>query len=64
METWLQSLGPLGAATVLTATEVAADFAAKQGKYPVITYAGYNALAFELNAVFKNNGIGLTNAYW
>ena len=49
---------------MLTATEVVADAAAKVGNQAAITYGGYMVLAYELQEVFKHNGIGLTNAYW
>lgn len=49
---------------MLTATEVVADTAAKLGNEQAVTYGGYLALAYELQHIFKHNGIGLTNAYW
>ena len=61
---WLQNTTALGGALVLTATEVVADTAAKVGNQAGLTYAGYGALAYELQHVLKNNGLGLTNAYW
>jgi multidrug transporter EmrE-like cation transporter len=61
---WLQGTTALGGALVLTATEVVADTAAKVGNQAAITYGGYMVLAYELQEVFKHNGIGLTNAYW
>lgn len=54
----------LSGALLLTATEVVGDTAAKLGDKPLITYGSYLALAHELQLVFRNNGIALTNAYW
>ena len=64
MANWLESLDSLGGALVLTATEVVGDTAAKVGEQPQLTYGSYVVLAWQLQHIFKHNGIALTNAYW
>lgn len=56
---------PFTAATILAATEVAADVGAKLGKN-VLAITGYNALALQLRYFLHDGGlpIGVTNAYW
>jgi multidrug transporter EmrE-like cation transporter len=61
---YLEQLTSAGAAMVLTATEVVGDTAARAGNMPLVTYAAYLLLAYQLQRVFKYNGMGLTNAYW
>lgn len=69
----MNNLGPLGAAALLTAVEVAADTAAKlgdrdsrffDGNNTLVAYGGYNALAFILQRVLPQNNLALTNCYW
>ncbi len=52
------------AAALLTVTEVVGDTAAKVGGHPQLTYGSYLLLAYELQHVFRRNGIALTNGYW
>jgi len=61
---FLEATTALGGALVLTATEVVGDTAAKVGNQESVTYGSYVVLAYELQHIFKHNGIGLTNAYW
>lgn len=56
---------PFSAASILAATEVAADVGAKLGKN-VLAITGYNALALQLRYFLHNKNLPLTttNAYW
>lgn len=69
----MERLGPVGAAALLTAVETISDTAAKlgdndkrffDGYNSVVLYGGYNATAYVLSKVLKNNSIAITNAYW
>ena len=57
------SLSSFSAGVVLTLTEFVGDFGAKM-QNPLIAFAGYNMLAYELMSILKNNPLSLVNAYW
>lgn len=59
----MENLTPVTAAAVLTGVELVGDYGAKIGN-PLMTYGGYNMLAFTLTQVLKNNSLILTNSYW
>lgn len=50
-------------AAFLTLIEMVGDYGAKVDQ-PVLTYGGYNALAFTLTRALKNNNLILVNSYW
>jgi multidrug transporter EmrE-like cation transporter len=69
----MEQLGPVGAAALLTVVESISDTAAKlgdgdkrffDGYNTAVLYGGYNATAYVLSKVLKNNSIAITNAYW
>ena len=51
------------AGTVLTVTEIFGDYGAKM-QMPILTFLGYNLLAFELLKFLKDGSLTLVNANW
>ena len=59
----LTSLSPFQAALLLTGIECVGDTSAKlNGTLPV--YASYNAMAYVLPSLLRNNPMALVNGYW
>lgn len=53
----------LQAGALLSLVETAGDYGAAT-QNPLLTFAGYNALAFTLFQSLKTNSLILTNSYW
>lgn len=59
----MEGLTSFQSGAILTLTEFIGDWGAKVGN-DVATFGGYNALAWELRGMLRNNPLSLVNAYW
>lgn len=59
----MQNTDALSQAVQLTLVELVGDYGAKV-QNPLLTYGGYNLLAFKLSHALKSNSLILTNSYW